>query len=341
MRKKRSINSSSLAFLDVMACGLGSVILLFFILDFQENVELVSESSEENLVQNEQKISRIEELKSRKKTLSNEIKKISQQLASVIEEEVRLSIVDDSKKTTISNSQIVNSKNKPSSLIGLTVKGPRVLIILDTSASMAYSRLVDIIIGIDEKSGNYLKKGQKWEQAQNIARWLITNAPENTKLRSIGFSNKINFVDKSWQSSQAALLSFNNHLEKLEPRYGTSIALPLEHTLNSDINPSDIYLITDGLPTLSGDLTPAKAFDKLRMKISGCGSSKSPSALVSGECRRNLFIQAVDNFQLQSKAVVNVILLPLEGDPEGAPLYQKWSSQTGGIFLSPSKDWLL
>ena len=52
---------------------------------------------------------------------AKEIKKISQQLASVIEEEVRLSIVDDSKKTTISNSQIVNSKNKPSSLIGLTV----------------------------------------------------------------------------------------------------------------------------------------------------------------------------------------------------------------------------
>jgi len=61
---------------------------------------------------------------------------------------------------------------------------------------------------------------------------------------------------------------------------------------------------------------------------------------VDGECRRNLFLNAVTEFQAVSSAVVNVILLPLEGDPDGAPLYQKWTAQLGGSFLSPSEDWL-
>ena len=36
MHRKREINLSTLAFIDVMACGLGAVILLFFVLDFEE-----------------------------------------------------------------------------------------------------------------------------------------------------------------------------------------------------------------------------------------------------------------------------------------------------------------
>ena len=38
MRRTRETSLSTLAFIDVMACGLGAVILLFFILDFEEPV---------------------------------------------------------------------------------------------------------------------------------------------------------------------------------------------------------------------------------------------------------------------------------------------------------------
>ena len=58
----------------------------------------------------------------------------------------------------------------------------------------------------------------------------------------------------------------------------------------------------------------------------------STSNLVDGECRRNLFLNAVTEFQAVSSAVVNVILLPLEGDPDGAPLYQKVDRATWGII---------
>ena len=144
-----------------MACGLGAVILLFFIVDFQETPEIPDEISSDNIVANESQLLRINGLKDREETLSNEINKISQKLAQVIEEEVQLSMVSVPVNQGKNKSQIVNANNKPGSLVGLTIKGSEILVLLDTSASMAYSKLVDIILGIDEKTGSYLKKGEK------------------------------------------------------------------------------------------------------------------------------------------------------------------------------------
>ncbi len=340
MRKRRPINSSSLSFLDIMACGLGAVILLFFIIDFQEIPEIPDENPSKNVVLNERQLLRINEMKDKEKILSNEINKMSQQLAKAIEEEVQLSMVSAQMNQGKIESQIVKANNQPGSLIGLTIEGPEILVLLDTSASMAYPKLVDIILGIDERTGSYLKKGEKWQQAQNIGKWLIENAPKKSKIRSLGFSDKIIFADGSWLSRSDALQSFSSNLKGLGPKGGTSLAVPLEYIVNSKMNPSDIYLITDGLPTLSGESISNNIFNKIRTKIKGCGSLNKPSKLVDGECRRNLFLSAVREFQAVSSAVVNVILLPLEGDPDGAPLYQKWTAQLGGSFLSPSKDWL-
>lgn len=323
-----------------MACGLGAVILLFFIIDFQETPEIPDEIPSNNVVAGEEQLLRINEMKDREKILSTDVVKMSQQLAKVIEEEVQLSILSAPTNQGEIKSQVVNANNKPGSLIGLTVEGPEILVLLDTSASMAYSKLVDIILGIDEKTGSYLKKGEKWQQAQNIGKWLIENAPKKSKIRSLGFSDKIIFADGSWLSRSDALQSFGTNLKDLGPKGGTSLAVPLEHIVDSKMNPSDIYLITDGLPTLGGELSSSNIFNKIRTKIKGCGSSNNSLKLVDGECRRNLFFNAVREFQTTSSAVVNVILLPLEGDPDGAPLYQKWTAQLGGSFLSPSEDWL-
>ena len=136
-----------------MACGLGAVILLFFIIDFQEIPQIPDDIPNNNVVSSEEELLRINEMKNREKILSNEINKMSQQLAKAIEEEVKLSIVSAPMDKDKIKSQIANANNKPGSLIGLTVKGPKILVLLDTSASMAYPKLVDIILGIDEKTG--------------------------------------------------------------------------------------------------------------------------------------------------------------------------------------------
>ena len=143
-----------------MACGLGAVILLFFIIDFQETPAIPSDIPKNNIVSNEEQILKINEMKDREKILFDEINKMSQQLAKAIEEEVQLSIVSAEMDKGKIKSQIVNANNKPGSLIGLTIEGPEILVLLDTSASMAYPKLVDIILGIDEKTGSYLKKAR-------------------------------------------------------------------------------------------------------------------------------------------------------------------------------------
>ena len=324
-----------------MACGLGAMILLFFILDFKEGSDVLNDNATKATTIIEEEKSDFYDLKEKENSLISRIDKISRDLALSIEEEIELSVVEDLSIPTKSVSEVPGQKNAPNSLIGLSIKGAKILIILDASASMSYSKLVDIIIGIDDKSGNYLKNGPKWRQAKNIGKWLIENAPETSEVRSIGFSDQIKFADKSWQSQKAALLSFNQNVKKLYPSNGTSLAAALEYVDETEMNPTDIYLITDGLPTLAGANWSGRVFDKLQNKLKGCGSRKNLANLVDGDCRKSLFINAVNGFQSNSKIVINVILLPLEGDPDSAPLFQKWVSQAGGSFLSPSRNWLL
>ena len=133
--------------------------LIVFIIDFQETPAIPGDIPKNNIVSNEEQILKINEMKD-EKILFDEINKMSQQLAKAIEEEVQLSIVSAEIDKGKIKSQIINANNKPGSLIGLTIEGPEILVLLDTSASMAYPKLVDIILGIDEKTGSYLKKAR-------------------------------------------------------------------------------------------------------------------------------------------------------------------------------------
>jgi hypothetical protein len=36
---------------------------------------------------------------------------------------------------------------------------------------------------------------------------------------------------------------------------------------------------------------------------------------------------------------ISIVLMPLEGDPDAAPLFSKWALSKGGVMLSAAKDW--
>jgi len=76
-------------------------------------------------------------------------------------------------------------------------------------------------------------------------------------------------------------------------------------------------LLTDGLPT-QGD-RPAR------------GSN------IDGQGRMRLFAEALDKLPLS--VPVNVILLPMEGDPMASPSFWRLAQMTGGALLSPPEDW--
>jgi hypothetical protein len=86
---------------------------------------------------------------------------------------------------------------------------------------------------------------------------------------------------------------------------------------NLSPQPDNIFLITDGLPTLENR-----------------GDAKG---LVTGRDREQIFERSLKD--LPEGVPFNVILLPLEGDPMAASFYWQLSVNTGGSFLTPSSDW--
>ena len=60
--------------------------------------------------------------------------------------------------------------------------------------------------------------------------------------------------------------------------------------------------------------------------------------IISGQCRAELFSHAIRKHSLPG-ARINVILLPLEGDPFAAPEYVDWARSTRGMLISPAGTW--
>ena len=344
MQRKRETKISTLSFVDVMACGLGSAILLFFILDFRDSVteqfdnpNKASEISSSDASNERALEAKIALLKKREQEITLQINQISKTLSEKII--AGISAVQNNQVTQ--NNQATKKINqRDGALIGLSVTGPRVLVILDTSASMSHPRLIDILTGLSDKSGERLRNGKKWNQAKNIGIWLIKNLPSSSKIRILGYAKNITFSDDKWGSASSALQLYKDKTSNLVPKNGTSLIAVLEHVIRNNYRPSDIYLITDGLPTLSSEPSSSSFSKRLKQKISKCGSTNE-IVYVDGKCRATLFANAVKNISNTLESKINIILLPLEGDPEAAPLYQRWANSSGGILFSPSSEWLL
>jgi len=68
--------------------------------------------------------------------------------------------------------------------------------------------------------------------------------------------------------------------------------------------------------------------------LSDRGSNK---ALVTASERMELYEEALE--ELPQGIPVNIVLLPLEGDPSAAAAFWQLAQYTQGSFITPSKDW--
>ena len=101
------------------------------------------------------------------------------------------------------------------------------------------------------------------------------------------------------------------------PHEGTNLYQLFETVKQMSPLPDNIFLITDGLPTM--------------------GNRRNSDSLVTPRQRLEHFDDAVD--EIPKDIPVNVILLPLEGDPNAAAAYWQLAQYTRGAFIAPSKDW--
>ncbi len=361
MHRKRRFSTFNLSFLDIMSCGFGAVVLIFLMIDHAANVHseetnkglfaevnLLEEDilvGKEGLVRVRNTIARIdqqvveaqglsrrilEEVEQSREELSQsrrdtpseseQIKKLQADLKSLEEERKRLQA--EAKKRSGEKVRRILGEGDRQYLTGLKLGGNRILVLLDVSASMLDHSIVNILRRRN-MSDQVKLNSAKWRQATGAVEWLMAQFPVNSWYQIYAFNTQVNAMipgtEGSWLEIQDTpqLGKALDSMRKMIPANGTSLENTFAAVRRLAPMPDNIILITDGLPTQ--------------------GERKPRGTTVSGNRRLKLFRQALD--ELPKGIPVNVILLPLEGDPMAASSYWKLALATGGAFLSPSRDW--
>jgi von Willebrand factor type A domain len=335
-----------------MACGFGAVTLLFLILKHDptavESADpfLVAES---NLLQEEIQIGKDDLV-----VLKNSLKELEQSyveaqglskrvLAKTKEARRELSAQPDpEQEIEILRKQVEELKEETAKLedqgndedvrrfigegdrqylTGLKLGGRRIMILVDTSASMLSDSIVNVIRRRN-MSDAVKRKSAKWQRAIRTTEWLVAQLPRDSQYQVYTFNTKadaVNGDDGVWRntSNGAGLDDTIKALKRAIPNGGTSLVNAFETLGEFDTPPDNLFLITDGLPTQ--------------------GQKPPSGSTVSSRDRIKLFQQAVKT--LPRRTPVNVLLFPMEGDPLAAASFWQLALASNGSFMSPSRDW--
>ena len=204
----------------------------------------------------------------------------------------------------------------------MQVKGRRILVLLDTSASMMDEDVAKVI-RMRNQAEPMRRSALKWRRALDIVEWLTAQLPDNSKFQVIGFNNKARFVQANtagqWLDSNDPR-AINGALQAargITPQEGTSLVNAFLAIRQLDPKPDQIILITDGLPT-QGSVPPARKF-------------------INGREREKLFEDAVNT--LEKDTPMDVVMLPMKGDPGSTHAFWRLARRTSGSFVVPSRDW--
>jgi hypothetical protein len=360
---RRKTEVFSLSFLDVIACGFGAIVLFYTILsaqagvqrqerndDVQAEVDRLEEEVLEgykdlvvlrnSLDETEEKtpasdaaarlIEEMERLKeqlalSDKETLSrrDEIEQLKQDLKSLEEGRRRLEGGTTAEGRSGDRVKPFEGTGDRKYFIGLSVKGDRILVLVDVSASMLDETVVNVI-RLRNMPESRRRSAEKWRRAIGTVDWITAQLPSKSKFQIYGFNTQAKpLVPGSagkWLDANDpnALNGAISELRKVVPQEGTSLENAFAIVNELSPRPDSLLVVTDGLPT----------------------QGASPPAIrktVDGDQRLRLFEKALT--RLPAGIPVNVILLPMEGDPMAPTAYWALTRRTGGIFLSPARDW--
>ena len=338
-----------------MSCGLGAAILILILLKLQPNespvnvdelkkeLEIRHQKVEEREITLEQAEQDLEQLKKQLAALAGESDNLTESIAdfkSRTDEkiaEIKTVTEEIVKKPPLQkNDPVENDQGgEEEYLLGLKVEGQRIAFLIDTSASMTDEKLLDIIgrkIGSDVDK----KRGPKWQRTIRIVKWLANRIPKSSRARFIGFNETAFAIGPSgWftGSDANAIQSIFQRIETIVPTGATNLEAVLETVNGHSEAPTNYYVVTDGLPTAgTSNCASLNPFSK-------CNALFGQSTTISGECRLRLFQHTVKKHGVHQGRPVNVILLPLEGDPKAAPAYWNWSYATNGLLISPAASW--
>jgi hypothetical protein len=208
-------------------------------------------------------------------------------------------------------------------ITGLNLKGRRVLVLVDRSASMLDDDLVRIIT-LRNSPEAARRTARKWRRAVEITNWVTSQLPRGSSYQVYGFNTAARAIlpttaGKWLAASDAAQLDqLLRALDETTPLDGTSLINALRAVRELSPAPDQIVLITDGLPT-QGASPPAL------------------SRYINVQARARLFDEAIKTAGRSTP--IDVVLLPMKGDLLASHRFWTLARNTGGSFLMPSRDW--
>lgn len=334
MKKRREAQSSALSFMDCICCGFGAVLLLFILTAKAQVIESQEEATQSREAA-ETLQAAIRETEAKQKALDKEIEALDPQpdtnatsTAELAAEQERLAkAVEDQAQalaaleTETQPDQEPAALDRPSAdqsyLSGLRLRGPKAVILLESSGSMLATDAQTALQIIQQGGG---AKAEKWLRAKAALRAVIAAIPKGTDVAVFAMGESTTTLSGTTQNpyidpyDNAALLTFLERLDNLAANGGADLDRGLATVNQLPQRASSLLLIGDGLPT-----APAPRGGNL-----------------SEADRVQLFNRAQAN---RPNAPFNAILFPFEGDPSAAGLFWRLSGSTGGITLIPDNDW--
>jgi hypothetical protein len=361
---RRKTEVFSMSFLDCITCAFGSVVLVYVLINakgglrhsaetraMQAEVNQLEEQVLEgyqNLVVLKNSMVETDDEKVRTEGMGERVLAETEQLKTQLADEDKETLSRreaierlkaDLKSLEEGNRRLEGASERPDSsgtrvrgftgdgdrqyLTGLRVGGKHILIMVDASASMLDETVVNVL-RMRNMSESRKLLSEKWRRTVSTIEWLAAQMPLESDFQlyafntqtwalkdgSIGTWLKVNDPD--------ALGDAINALRKTVPRDGTSLENAFIALNGLNPRPDNVILVTDGLPTQG---TSAPLLKKT----------------VDGDDRLKFFQRAVARYP--KTVPMNVILMPMEGDPSAPSAFWLASRRTGGSFISPSKDW--
>ncbi len=207
-------------------------------------------------------------------------------------------------------------------ITGIDLKGKRILILFDRSASMMDEDLVQILRLRNQPEATR-RAARKWRQALDIADWLSTQFPAGSRYQLYGFNTQARSVvgeqHGKWldAADPRQLAQSIDALRAMTPRDGTSLINAFSAIRSLSPMPDQVVLVTDGMPTQGAD-SPSRKF-------------------VNAGQRARLFDEAQRG--LPSGIPIDVILLPMQGELPAPHRFWTLARATGGNFMMPARDW--
>lgn len=361
MARRRESNVFSLAFLDVMSCGFGAVVLIFLIINHatEEQSRTVNKDRLAEVRMLDYQVQQGEkdlfDLLERMDLLGQRLDRSNSRLASTrsaidrhredfenlekesLAQEQSLEALKtdvDTREEELERLRALEQANQGGSirsfigegdrqyLTGLKVGGKHILIAVDASASMLDEHIVNVIRRRNMEDARK-RTAPKWQRAVRTVEWIAAQLP----------------LDAAFQ-----IYRFDTEVESLVPEAGNGwVPLGEGRELDAAVkalkeavphNGTSLVNLVDAIDSL--DPPPDNVY-LITDSLPTQGEREPRGSTVSGRERLELFSNAVA--KLPAQMPVNVIMFPMEGDPMAAAAFWNLARTSGGSFLAPSRDW--